>query len=90
MNSPIARPNSSGRPTPSPFQNGILPGSPGAGETMTWSRRDLFDAPGGGAEEERFARAAFVDHLLVEFADARAAHAEEDAVQAAVGDRAAR
>ena len=35
--SPIARPSSSGRPGPSPCQNGILPGSPGAAETMTRS-----------------------------------------------------
>ena len=28
---PMRRPNSSGRPRPSPCQNGILPGSPGAG-----------------------------------------------------------
>ena len=33
----MARPNSSGRPAASPFQNGILPGWPGAGETMTLS-----------------------------------------------------
>ena len=37
-NTPIARPSSIGRPGPSPRQNGILPGSPGAGETMTRSR----------------------------------------------------
>ena len=34
---PIAMPSSTGRPGPSPFQNGILPGSPGAGETITRS-----------------------------------------------------
>ena len=34
---PIARPSSSGRPGLSPCQNGILPGSPGAGETTTRS-----------------------------------------------------
>ena len=34
---PMRRPNSSGRPGPSPFQNGILPGSPGAGVTSTRS-----------------------------------------------------
>jgi hypothetical protein len=35
---PIASPNSYGRPMPSPFQNGIAPGTPGAGETSTRSR----------------------------------------------------
>ena len=34
---PIAMPSSTGRPGPSPFQNGILPGSPGAGDTSTRS-----------------------------------------------------
>ena len=36
-NAPSARPNSNGRPGPSPCQNGILPGSPGAGVTTTRS-----------------------------------------------------
>src|ERR687895_639178 len=36
--SPIASPSSYGRPGPSPFQNGIAPGTPGAGETSTRSR----------------------------------------------------
>ena len=45
----MAKPNSRGLPAWSPFQNGILPGSPGAGETSTrsWvisSMRQL-DAP---------------------------------------------
>ena len=35
---PIAAPSSYGRPTPSPFQNGTAPGTPGAGETSTRSR----------------------------------------------------
>ena len=35
---PIASPSSYGRPTPSPFQNGTAPGTPGAGETSTRSR----------------------------------------------------
>src|SRR2546428_67796 len=34
---PIARPNSSGRPTFSPCQKGMRPGTPGAGETSTRS-----------------------------------------------------
>ncbi len=37
-NLPIAAPSSYGRPTPSPFQNGTAPGTPGAGETSTRSR----------------------------------------------------
>ena len=37
-NSPISFPNSYGRPTPSPFQNGTAPGTPGAGDTSTRSR----------------------------------------------------
>ncbi len=36
-NAPIARPSSTGRPTASPFQNGSLPGTPGAGSTITRS-----------------------------------------------------
>ncbi len=35
---PIASPSSYGLPTPSPFQNGTAPGTPGAGETRTRSR----------------------------------------------------
>ena len=35
---PIFWPSSYGRPTPSPFQNGTAPGSPGAGDTSTRSR----------------------------------------------------
>ena len=35
---PIRAPSSYGRPTPSPFQNGTAPGTPGAGETSTRSR----------------------------------------------------
>ena len=37
-NAPIASPSSFGRPTPSPFQNGTAPGTPGAGVTTTRSR----------------------------------------------------
>ena len=37
MKAPIARPSSIGRPTASPFQNGSLPGTPGAGVTVTRS-----------------------------------------------------
>ena len=50
--------------------------------------RDLLDAPGRGAEQERLAGARLVDHLLVELADAPAAVDEEDAEEPAVGNRA--
>src|SRR5690606_24350028 len=63
-----------------------LPGFAGRRGDDDLVSRDLFDAPGGRAEQERFARAAFVDHLLVEFADAGAAFAEEDTVQSPVRD----
>ena len=36
-NAPWARPSSTGRPRPSPFQNGSRPGRPGAGSTSTRS-----------------------------------------------------
>ena len=49
---------------------------------------DLLDPPRRGAEQERLAGAGLVDHLLVELADPAAAVDEEDAEQAAVGDRA--
>ena len=54
--------------------------------------RDLLDAPRRGAEDERLADAALEHHLFVELADARGARSgadEEDAVQAAIGNRAA-
>ena len=35
VNAPIWRPSSTGRPTASPCQNGSLPGTPGAGVTVT-------------------------------------------------------
>ncbi len=50
--------------------------------------RDLLDPPGRGAEQERLAGARLVDHLLVELADAASAVGQEDAEEAAVGDRA--
>ena len=51
--------------------------------------RDLLDAPGRRAEQERLPRPRLVDHLLVELSDAAAAVDEVHAVEAAVGDRAA-
>ena len=69
VNAPRARPSSSGRPGLSPFQNGILPGSPGAGATTTRSRvmssiRQVL-APSTNISPAP----ALVDHLLVELAD---------------------
>ena len=58
-----------GGPAPSPFQNGILPGTPGRRRDEHAVARDLLDPPGRGAEQERLARAGLVDHLLVELAD---------------------
>ena len=85
---PTARPSSSGRPACSPFQNGTWAGWPGRGGDDHAVARDLLDAPGRGAEQEHLALARLVHHLLVELADAPAAVGQEDAVEAAVGDRA--
>ena len=49
---------------------------------------DVLDPPGGRAEQERLARPALVDHLLVELADPGAV-GQEHAEQPAVGDGAA-
>ena len=86
-NWPTARPSSSGRPGPSPFQNGIFPGWPGAGRDDDPVEGDVLDAPGRRAEQERLARPRLVDHLLVELADAGAV-GQEHAEEAPVGDRA--
>jgi hypothetical protein len=92
-NAPSARPSSMGRPTASPCQNGSLPGTPGAGLTVTRSwpissiRQEL--APSVITSPDT----ALVDHLLVELADSAAdlpgLADHEHAVQAAVRDRAA-
>ena len=72
MKAPIARPSSSGRPGPSPCQNGIFPGCPGAGVTITFwkvmSSMRQVDAPSRNVSPGR----RLVDHLLVELADPRA------------------
>ncbi len=49
--------------------------------------RDLLDPPGRRAEQEGLALARLVHHLLVELAHTAAAVDEEDAEQAAVGNR---
>ena len=48
-NAPSARPSSIGRPTASPFQNGSLPGTPGAGLTVTRSCPISSDPPAARA-----------------------------------------
>ena len=63
-------------------------GHAGRGRDEHAVARDLLDPPGRGAEQERLAGARLVDHLLVELADAAAAVDDEDAEEAAVGDRA--
>src|ERR1019366_4409060 len=70
---------------------GHLAGLAGGGRDDDAIVGDLGDAPGGGAEDDGVAGAALEDHLLVEFADTRAAGGagEEDGEQAAVGDGAA-
>ena len=86
---PIARPNSAGLPGPSPRQNGIRPGSPGAGVTntrscvMSMARHD--DAP----SQEHVARVRLEHHFLVELADPVAlsfAAGQVHAVESAVGN----
>ena len=91
-NAPSARPSSSGRPSASPCQNGILPGLPGRGRDQHPVVGDVLDPPGRRAEQEDVADPGLVDHLLVELADPAAAAlgaGEEDAEQPAVGDGAA-
>ena len=72
MSRPMARPSSTGRAPRSAFQNGIFPGSPGAGHHEHAVARDLGDPPARGAEHEDLAHAALEDHLLVELAHAPA------------------
>ena len=86
-NSPIARPSSEGRPTPSPRQNGTAPGTPGAGVTMTRSRVISSIRQVVAPSRKVWPAARLVDHLLVELADPLAV-GQVDAVEAAVGDRA--
>src|SRR5207302_8233408 len=50
--------------------------------------RDVLDPPRRRTEHDHLTGARFVDHLLIELADAAAAVDDEDAEQAAIGDRA--
>ena len=89
---PIASPSSSGRPARSPFQNGILPGSPGAGDTSTRScvissmRQD--EAPSTNVSPTRLSNTISSSSSPTRAAPGRRAD-QEDAVQPAVGNRAA-
>ena len=88
----LRRPNSSGRPARSPFQNGILPGSPGAGDTSTRScvissiRQE--DAPSTKVSPGRLSKTISSSSSPTR-AVPRPCADEEHAVQAAVGDGAA-
>ena len=55
---PIASPSSRGRPSPSPFQNGTAPGTPGRGRDDHAVAGDLLDPPRRRAEQEDLARRA--------------------------------
>ena len=85
---PRARPSSSGRPGPVAVPERHLPRLARRRRDHDPLERDVLDPPRGRAEQERLARAALVDHLLVELADARAV-GQEHAEQPAVGDGAA-
>ena len=63
------------------------PGHAGRGRHEDAVAGDLLDPPRRGAQLEHLALAGLVDHLLVELADAGAGVGQEDAVEAAVGDR---
>ena len=69
-----------------------MPGCPGAGSYQHSVMGDLVDAPGRGPEDESISGAALEDHLFIELADANRLGRrtrEKDAVEAAIGDRAA-
>ena len=89
---PMASPSSSGRPARSPFQNGILPGSPGAGETSTRScvissmRHD--EAPSTNVSPTRLSNTISSSSSPTRAAPGRGAD-EKDAEEPAVGNRAA-
>ena len=88
-NSPIARPSSASRPGTVAVPERHLAGLAGRGGDHDPFEGDVLDAPGRGTEQEGLAHPGLVDHLLVELADPCAV-GQEDAVQAAVGDGAAR
>ncbi len=66
-------------------------GFAGRGRNENAIVRDFVDAPGGGAEDDGVAGAAFEHHFFVEFADAGAfcGAGEKNAIEAAIGNRAA-
>ena len=65
------RPARSGRPRPSPFQNGILPGTPAPATTSTRSRVISSMRHEVAPSRNTSPCARLVHHLLVELADAR-------------------
>ena len=71
-----------------PFPERDRTGNAGRGGDEHAIARDLLDPPRARAEQEDLPLARLVDHLLVELADATRAVHEEDAEEAAVGDRA--
>ena len=73
----------SARPVAVPERH--LAGLPRRGRDDDLLERDVLDAPGGRAEEERLAGTRLVDHLLVELADPRAVR-KRDREQPPVGD----
>ena len=89
------RPPQLDRPAnPIALPEGHLAGLAGGGRHEHAIRLDLLDPPRAGAQQEDLADPRFVDHLLVQLADAPALAAlvagQEDAVQAAIRDGAAR
>ena len=87
---PIARPNSSGRPGPSPRQNGIRPGFARGGGDQDSVLRDIQHAPGRRAQQKHVTGFRLEDHLFVELADTAAGSVpirEIDAVQSPIRNR---
>ena len=81
----MARPSSSGPAGAVAVPERHLPRLPGRRGDDHLLEGDVLDAPGGRAEQEGLARAALVDHLLVELAHAGAV-GERDGEEPAVGD----
>ena len=88
MNLPSRLPNSTGRPGDVGLPERHLARHARRRRDDDLVAGDVFDAPTGRAEQERFAGAALEHHLFVEFADARVV-GREHAVEAAIGDGAA-
>ena len=85
---PIRAPSSTACPTPSPFQKGTAPGTPGAGDASTRSRVISSILHVEAPSMNVWPLTGFVDHLLVELADPSAAVDLEDPEKPAIRDRA--